>query len=237
MKSMDPQPPPPTPPPSDFQPPVPPQPPVEVAAAGSTLYATAPGSTLPGLGGFRYILKRKIMKMVGSDFYIYDEGMNLVLFVNQKGWRLKEDIRIYTDQSKTNEVMAITARKVIDFSASYDVFDKATGQRIGVLKRKGWSSIVRDEWHICDSNEQQIGVLIEDSAFLAMMRRLLTNLIPQNYDLLHGKERHVDMKQNFNPFSYHLNITIEKQGIFDTRLVLASAVMLAAVERRQASFG
>lgn len=180
-----------------------------------------------------FVLKRKIMKLVGSDFLIYDDQERLALFVNQKGFKLKEDIRVYTDSSKQTEVMRIAARKVVDFASAYDVFDSATGQRLAVLKRKGWKSVLRDEWSVCGPDEAEVGTLIEDSMVLAVIRRLVTNLVPQNYDLLIGGERHVDFKQNFNPFTYHLNIVIERRDVLDPRVALAAAVLLAAIEGRQ----
>lgn len=180
-----------------------------------------------------FVLKRKLMKLVGADFYVYDDQNQLALFVNQKGFKLKEDIRGYADEQKTKEVIRIAARQVMDFSGAYDVFDSNTGARIGVLKRQGWKSMIRDEWHVCDANEVQIGVLQEDSTVMAILRRFLSNLIPQNYDLMVGTERHIDLKQNFNPFTYHLNIVVEKRGVIDPRLGIAAAILLAAIEGRQ----
>lgn len=173
--------------------------------------------------------------MVGSNFFIYDPAGNLVFFVHQKGFRLKEDITVFGDEGQSLPLLHIRARQVIDFSAAYDVIDATTQSRVGVLQRKGWRSIARDEWLVFDANEREIGTLIEDSLALALIRRLLTALVPQNYDLLVGERRMIDYKQNFNPFAYHLNIdtTLDPQGIIDRRLAIAAAVLLAAVEGRQ----
>lgn len=180
-----------------------------------------------------YVLKRQIFKLVGSNFFVYDSGGTLQFFVHQKGFKLKEDVRVYTNESKTQEVMRISARKVMDFSGAYDVFDSATNERVGVLKRKGWRSIARDEWTVCGPQEQEIGTLIEDNLALALLRRLATNLIPQNYDLLINGVQVMDFKQNFNPFSYHLNIDFKQLGAMEPRLGIACAIMLASMEGRQ----
>lgn len=182
-----------------------------------------------------YKLKRQIFKLVGSNFFIYDPAGNLVFFVHQKGFRLKEDITVFPDENQSMPLLYIRARQVLDFSASYDIIDAQTQERVGVLQRKGWRSIARDEWVVLDSNERELGVLIEDSLAIALIRRLLTALVPQNYDLLVDGRRMIDFKQNFNPFSYHLNIdtTFDPQRTIDRRMVIAAAVMLAAVEGRQ----
>jgi hypothetical protein len=69
-----------------------------------------------------------------------------------------------------------------------------------------------------------------------LVRRFLLNLIPQNYDLLVDGRRVADFRQNFNPFSYHLNIDFSEdtQGRVDRRLGIAAAVLIAAIEGRQA---
>ena len=93
------------------------------------------------------------------------------MLMNSKLAKLREDIRVYSDENKSQEVLSIQARQIIDFSAAYDVVDTAMNQKIGTLRRKGWSSILRDEWQVLDANENQIGVLFEDSMGLALLRR------------------------------------------------------------------
>lgn len=181
-----------------------------------------------------FTLKRQIFKLVGSNFFVYDASGAQVCFVHQKGFKLKEDITVFTDEAKSQPLFAIRARQVMDFSASYDLIDLASNAKIGVMKRKGWASIARDEWLVCDANEVQFATLIEDSLMLALVRRLLSALVPQNYDMLVGTQRIADFKQNFNPFSYHLNVDLSAWPVqFDRRIAIASAVLLAAIEGRQ----
>lgn len=90
----------------------------------------------------RYLLKRQVFALTGK-FRIYDPMDNLVLFSEQKMFRLREDIRVYADESKAQEVLMIKARQIIDFSAAYDVIESATGQKAGALRRKGWRSLLQ----------------------------------------------------------------------------------------------
>ena len=157
------------------------------------------------------------------------------MFSEQKMFRWKEDIRVYSDESKTQEVLTVKARQIIDFSAAFDVVDSTTNQKVGALRRKGLASLLRDEWEILDVNDNVIGKLFEDSMGLALVRRLLTNLVPQNYDINVGTMRVADLKQNFNPFSYQLNLdfSMDTSGQLDRRLGIAAGILLAAVEGRQ----
>lgn len=184
--------------------------------------------------GRSYYLKRQLLKLVGAAFNIYDEGGTQILQANQKGFKLKEDIRIMGGPGFKEELVGIFARQVMDFRAAYDVVDLKTQTKIGAFRRQGFKSIIRDEWVVMDAHDQQIGTMVEDSVVLALLRRFLSNLIPQNFDLLINGNRIVDLKQNFNPFSYHLNITfMTPPDQFDRRMGLAGAVLLAAIEGRQ----
>ena len=184
-----------------------------------------------------YLLKRQVFSLTGK-FRFYDSMENLVMFSEQKMFKLKEDIRVYSDENKTQEVLSIKARQIIDFSAAYDVVDTAYNQKIGTLRRKGWSSMFRDEWQVLDANDNQIGVLFEDSMGLAMLRRfLLGSLLPQNYDIAIGEQRVADLKQNFNLFRYELNIDLSMNigKLLDPRMGIAAGILLAAVEGRQSN--
>ena len=182
----------------------------------------------------QYLLKRQVFALAGK-FRFYEPGGKLVLFSEQKMFKLREDIRVFSDESKSQEVLMIKARQFIDFSAAYDVVDSAIGQKIGALRRKGLASMLRDEWEILDVSDNVIGKLFEDSMGLALIRRFLSNLVPQNYDITMGADRVADLKQNFNPFTYELNLdfSMDINHRLDRRLGIAAGILLAAVEGRQ----
>ncbi|MEP7291542.1 MAG: hypothetical protein ABI835_07145, partial [Chloroflexota bacterium] len=54
-----------------------------------------------------------------------------VCFVSQKTFKLKEDIQVFSDESKSVELYRIKANKIIDFSATYAFTDSTTGQSLG----------------------------------------------------------------------------------------------------------
>lgn len=183
----------------------------------------------------RYLLKRQVFALTGK-FRIYDPAGSLVMFSEQKMFRLREDIRVFADESKTQEVLMIRARQIMDFSAAYDVIDSATGQKYGALRRKGIRSILRDEWEVLDAGDQTIGMLFEDSVGLALLRRLLAgSLLPQNYDLTIAAERVADLRQRFNLFAYQLEIdfSMDIAGQLDRRIGIAAGILLAVVEGKQ----
>src|ERR1043165_8819517 len=84
----------------------------------------------------RYTLRRKVLTFFGAKFHVYDPAGNVVLFSKMKAFKFKEDLRLYTGEDMQTEILAIKARKILDFSSAYDVVDSENGQKIGVLKRK-----------------------------------------------------------------------------------------------------
>ena len=184
-----------------------------------------------------YLLKRQAIALTGK-FRFYDPAGRLVMFSEQKMFRLREDIRVYDSEDKSREVLSVKARQIMDFSAAYDVLDSELNQKVGVLRRKGLRSILRDEWEVLDANDRVIGQLFEDSVGLALLRRLLLgNWLPQNYDLTVGDTRVADLKQNFNLFRYELNLdfSMDTTHRLDRRVGIAAGILLAAVEGKQDS--
>ena len=184
-----------------------------------------------------YLLKRQAIALAGK-FRVYDPSGRLVMFSEQKMFKWREDIRVYADENKTQEVLSIKARQIVDFSAAYDVVDTASNQKVGALRRKGLRSILRDEWEVLDASDNVKGLLFEDSMGLALLRRfLLGSWLPQNYDISFGEVRVADLKQNFNLFRYELNLdfTMDAGHLLDRRLGIAAGVLLAAVECKQSN--
>jgi uncharacterized protein YxjI len=183
----------------------------------------------------KYLVRRKILKLFGAAFHIYDPDGNVAFYSRMKAFKLKEDIRLYTGEDMQEEVLTIKARKILDFSAAYDVVDPTTNEKVGVLKRKGFKSIFKDEWIFMDANDRDIGLIKEDSTFLAMLRRVLTSLVPQTYNGFIGDTQVCTFKQNFNPFVIKITLDFSRdtQNLLDRRLGIAAAVLLCAVEGKQ----
>jgi uncharacterized protein YxjI len=183
----------------------------------------------------RYLLVRQFLKLFGANFRIFDSHGRLALFCNQKAFRLREDIRVYSDETRSVEILHIQARNIIDFSAAYDVIYSPTGEKVGALKRKGWSSLVRDSWVLMDADDREIGSILEDSMGWALLRRFVGGLVPQRLHVDVAGRTALDLDQRFNPFLYKLDISFpaSAEGLLDRRLGIAAAILIAAIEGRQ----
>jgi hypothetical protein len=163
---------------------------------------------------------------------VYD-GERVVGFCKQKAFKLREDVRVFADEGQQHELLWIRARQALDFAAFYDVVDSGTQQKLGALRRRGFKSIVRDSWEVLDETDRPIARVEEDSAALALVRRFLTNLVPQTFHLRGAHGGAAAFRQRFNPFVYSLEVSVPADIVVDPRLVFAAAVMLAVIEGRQ----
>lgn len=117
--------------------------------------------------------RRKFWRLVGAEIYIDDPASQAeVGYIKMAAWKLREDIRIYTDKTMQREILQIHARQIIDFGATYDVTDSSNGQQAFSLKRKGFkSALLRDHWDLLDNNGNVFGSVEETSSTLALVRR------------------------------------------------------------------
>jgi len=181
-----------------------------------------------------YTIRRKVLTLMGAKFHVYDPAGNLIGFSKQKAFKLKEDIRVYRDESMEQEFLTIGARSIIDFAAAYDVTDARSGRRLGVLKRAGFSSMLRDKWLVFDASETQVGTIEEDSMLLALIRRFATNLIPQSFTMKDNNGGEIaEFKTHFNPFVHRMTVSVRPNCPLDQAVPLAAGILLVAIEGRQ----
>ncbi len=109
--------------------------------------------------------KFKIITL-SSDFNITDRHGNYVAYVREKMFKLKEDVIVFNDESKSQELFRIKADRWLDFNASYSMTDLSTHKTFGRLARKGMRSIWKSQYDIIDENEKIKFQINEDNAWI-----------------------------------------------------------------------
>ena len=185
-----------------------------------------------------YVIRQKVFKLFGNAFHVFGPDGRVLLYSKQKAFKLREDIRMYSGEDMQHEILAIRTTSIIDFSAAYDVVETASGAKLGTLRRKGWTSLVKDEWQVLDPYGRVIGTIKEDSTWLAIARRLIewaSFLAPQAFHCDINGMPVCTYQQNRNPFVRKLAVdfTPNTQSLLDRRLGLAAGILLAAIEGRQ----
>ena len=175
---------------------------------------------------------RKKILSIAPTFEIFDQAGQPLLFCQEKLFKIKDDIRIYSDSSKRVELLRIAQRNIVDWAGIFDIVDPATGQRIGVLRRKGWRSFSRDEWHIHDAYDQPVGKILETGG--AFWRRIF-KFLPYTFAYYLGPQVVGTFNQKFTWIGYQatMDITGWQNAPYDRRLAFAGALLLMAVEAKE----
>ena len=165
-------------------------------------------------------------------------------FVEQKRFKFKEDIRFYTDASKTQELMRIKARQAFDPRATYDVTDDLGG-KIGGIQKVFGASLLRSTYRILDPQGAEVAITTEKSLPVAIVRRVvgfipyINNVadwlpIPYHFIFKHGEQIiGENTRQMFKiRDNYRIDMSADSARVVDRRLVLAIAVGMDALQAR-----
>jgi len=181
----------------------------------------------------QYLIREKFLKIFGNDFHITDEYNKLYGFCEQKRFRIKEDLRIYDDESKNNEWLVIKQRNLVDAWGGFDIIDPKAGVLLGTVRREYWKSIVRTKWQVLDADGNDIGMLLEDSLAQAIARRIFLGILPKKYTLhTMGNEKPITMRQKFNPIIKKMVVNIPPENNFNRKFTAGLAIVISALDGR-----
>lgn len=119
-------------------------------------------------------LKFKISTLA-SDFNISDKNGNSLAYVRQKLFKLKEDVVVYNNESRTQENFRIRANQWIDFNASYAITDH-TGKNLGKIARKGMRSIWKATYFVMDAFDNQKYKVQEENAWVKVFDGIVSDI-------------------------------------------------------------
>ena len=196
----------------------------------------------------RFQLRQRI-KLVINQYEFFLENPDgtageQVCFVEQKRFKFKEDIRFYTDESKTQELMRIKARQAFDPRATYDVTDDL-GSKIGAIQKVFGASLLRSTYRILGASGDEVAIATEKSVPIAVARRAVgfvpyvenvANWLPIPYHFVFLRGEQVigeNTRENFKIRDvYHIDMSADTERILDRRLVLALSVGMDALQAR-----
>ncbi|BCJ58984.1 hypothetical protein [Micromonospora endophytica] len=154
----------------------------------------------------------------------------LLAFAQQKRLAFKEQVTIYTDDSKQQPLLGFKARQRLDLAATYDVTDHA-GTPIGLFRKDFAQSLLRSTWHV-----EQAGlpaVTGQERSFpVALLRRFVDSLswLPYHFDFVAGGQPVFTVVKKWGLRDRYV-VEIQHPQI-DRRLVIAMAIALDALQGR-----
>ena len=126
------------------------------------------------LNNLNYPLDFKFkISTLSSDFNITDKNGNYVAYVRQKMFKLKEDVVVFNDESRSKELFRIRANQWIDFNASYNIKSVENDKVFGKLARKGMKSLWKAKYEIFDDKDQSKYSISEDNGWTKVFDSLV----------------------------------------------------------------
>jgi uncharacterized protein YxjI len=196
----------------------------------------------------RFVLRQRLRPVVNQyEFSLPGDGGEQgepFCFVQQRRFKFKEDIRFYTDATKSTELMRIKARQRFDPRARYDV-TAADGQKIGEIQKVFGKSLLRSTYTMYDASGADVATVNERSLAVALFRRLVGLVpylgdfadflpIPYHFDFKRGDEElgtHTRQLWKLRDV-YTIDMSGDSARTVDRRLVLAIAVGMDALQAR-----
>ncbi|MBN1172614.1 MAG: hypothetical protein JXA67_10620 [Micromonosporaceae bacterium] len=179
------------------------------------------------------LLMRQRVRMMVNQYEVHSAAPDgsegpLLAFAQQKRLALKEQVTLYTDDTKQQPVLSFKARQVIDLGATYDVLD-AAGRPIGSFRKDFKQSLLRSTWHLEQPN---LGVVTgqERNMAVALLRRFVLSWLPYHFDFAHNGQPIFSVIKKWGLRDRYV-IDIHDATI-DRRLVVAMAVALDALQAR-----
>ena len=146
-------------------------------------------------------------------------------------------VTVYRDDSRAETMLRVLQdQRVAILTRTYTVLAK-TGEPIARLRKTYLDNIVRKRWYIETPDGQRLGMAIEDSIVLSLLRRVLGpffGVLRTNFLLLRPTDEVFgEFNRKFTLLDrYVLDLSLDPERTFDRRITLALGVMLDTGERR-----
>jgi len=116
-------------------------------------------------------LSFKILALT-PQIFVRDSTGEVVCYVKQKMFKLKEAVTVFSDQSQNQVLCEIKADRVIDWSANYHFYD-TNGETFGSVRRKGMRSLWRARYEVYDETGIHVSTISEENPGAKIMDTLL----------------------------------------------------------------
>ena len=180
------------------------------------------------------IIRQRVRLMV-NQYEIHavspdGQEAGLLAFAQQKRMAFKEQVTLYTDDTKQVPVFGFKARQRIDLGATYDVTD-AHGAPIGLFRKNFKESLIRSTWHLEQPGYAEM-VGRETNQLVAILRRFVDSLswLPYHFDFVAGDRTVFSVVKKWGLRDRYV-VTIHDPQV-DRRLVAAMSVALDALQAR-----
>jgi uncharacterized protein YxjI len=109
---------------------------------------------------------------LANQISVIDAQGNLIFYVKQKMFKLKEAVTVFADKEQQRPLYKINADRVLDFSARYHVTD-VNGGTLGSVKRQGMKSLWKARYDISDGADRSLLTISEENPWVKVVDALV----------------------------------------------------------------
>lgn len=113
---------------------------------------------------------------LANDFVAKDKNDNTIAYVRQKMFKLKEDVVVFNNESKAEELFRIKADRWLDFNANYSISETRTGESLGKIGRRGMKSIWKSTYIGMDKHGSEDYTIHEDNGWVKVWDSMIGEL-------------------------------------------------------------
>ncbi|HYE95443.1 MAG TPA: hypothetical protein VD962_04490, partial [Rubricoccaceae bacterium] len=112
---------------------------------------------------------------INPQVAVTDAGGELLLYIQQKAFRLREDVRVFADRERTRLLYTLRANRVLDLRVAYQMAD-ADGRPFGALRREGLRSIWKSRYDVEGADGTPAFHIQEDNPWVKVLDTFLGEL-------------------------------------------------------------
>ena len=180
-----------------------------------------------------YRIRKKVMALT-NKYWIEDINGSMLGFSKQKMFKLKEDIRIFTDETMSQELFCIKQQQIVDSWGRFNIVDSASGTVLGYIRRKAiMSHFAWDEWDVFDAQDRMIGG-IHESKGLGLVRKYVPGgaLVPEKMTLKLNNVPVAEINQQFKIIGDIWELRcLDVPSDIDRRILLGGLILMGMIER------
>lgn len=192
-----------------------------------------------------YLIQQQV-KLLVNQYKVFEGSDSpdlLIAFAQQKRFAFREKFTLYNSEAKTQVLLNVQARQVMDFGARYEVKD-TEGNLLGVIGKAFGASLLNSTWHIFKPGQEDAPAIIvrERSGAIAIFRRVwellpvvgeLPFFIKYHFDFTDPKTSAVLASLNKTAtIKDHYRLDVQDSSDLDWRLFISMGVMLDALQGR-----
>jgi len=150
--------------------------------------AAAPAAAVPAASGNPLYahdnleVKQRIRSFLkfGQQYDIYASGSETPSGYAHRGFNLPFmacDMVIYSDESKSTELLRAKQKNGFDAWGSFDILDSQTGEHIATYTRKYWASVLQRKWLVTKPDGSPWFMIQEDGIVKSILRRITPQIV------------------------------------------------------------